>query len=768
MTQTEVRTPPLRETTGSAVGAPIDRVDGTAKTTGAARFAAEHPYPDLAHAALAHSSVARGRITAIDTAAAAAVPGVLTVITHLNAPAMKPPPKISPFNLVSLATGTSVNYLNTDEVHWNGQPVAVVVAETRDAALHAASLVEVAYQRLEAVVDFAAEEGNAEPQKSNALQSGGARKGDARAALAAAPVSVDLRFSTPQHNHNALEPHATTAAWDGDRLTVHEATQGIAWTRGQLALRFGVPERNIRVLSPYVGGGFGGKGMVWAGTVLAVLAARVAGRPVRLELTREGVYRTVGGRTPSTQRVALGARADGRLTALVHTSVARVGRVGGGGEQITSQSRHLYDAENILLQQNLVTLDLLPNTMMRAPGEAIGTFALESAVDELAYKLGLDPIELRMRNEPTVNPLDGKRFAHRMLREAYELGAERFGWPERTPAPGSMRDGRWLVGMGVASAYHPSWQLAANVTVRLSADGGVLVRCAFQEMGMGSATVVAQIAADALGVPVAAVRVEYGDSLLPGGPAAGGSAQTASIAASLLPAAEKLKRSVLALARRSPESPLRGTRASGVLARDGGLYPADGRGAGESYPAILARAGRDSVEARVGSDTRVGAMVSQARTVGKVLNDRRRWVKAACGAHFCEVRVDPDTGEVRVTRWVGAFDVGRVINAKTAASQLRGGIVMGIGMALSEETLVDPRTGRVMNPSLAEYHVPVHADIPPIEVHYLDEPDPTMPLGLIGVGEVGITGVAAAVANAVHHATGRRVRDLPITLDKLL
>ncbi|MFC4119067.1 xanthine dehydrogenase family protein molybdopterin-binding subunit [Nonomuraea zeae] len=746
-----------QQTGAKYVGRPVDRLDGRAKTTGEARFAAEHRYPGLAHAALVHATIARGRITGVDTEAARAVPGVIEVLTHENAPAMKPAPAVSLLNLSSLASGTSVNYLATDEVHWNGQPVAVTVAETPEAARHAASLVRLTYEELPAAVDFAAEEPNAAPQKGNALQPGGAAKGDAEAALAAAPVSVDLRFTTPPYHHNAIEPHATTAVWDGDRLTVHEGTQSIAWLRKHLALRFGVPEQGIRVLAPFVGGGFGGKGSVWAGTLLTVLAARATARPVRLALTREGVYHTVGGRTPSTQRVALGADADGRMSALIHTSVARTGRIGGNPEQITSASGHLYDARNILLRQSLVQLDLLANTAMRAPGESIGTFALESAVDELACELGIDPIELRMRNEPARNPLDGKRFAHRMLRETYAVGAERFGWRERDPRPGSMRDGRWLVGMGVATAYHPSWQMPADVTVRLGADGGLVVRCAMQEMGMGAATAQAQIAADEMGVPLESVRVEYGDSELPTAPGAGGSMQTASVAASLVEATRKLKQSVHALARRSPASPLRGLRPADLEARDGGLYQG---GRGETYAEILTRAGRGHLEASAGT--------GMIRFLAKTLRDRRRWVKAACGAQFCEVRVDRDTGEVRVSRWLGVFDVGRVINAKTAAGQLRGGIVMGIGMALSEETLIDHRTGRIVNPSLAEYHVPVHADIPRIDVHYLDEPDPTMPLGLIGVGEVSITGAAAAVANAVRHATGRRILDLPITLDKLL
>ncbi|WP_214106928.1 xanthine dehydrogenase family protein molybdopterin-binding subunit [Acrocarpospora catenulata] len=726
------------------VGEAVDRVDGTAKTTGGARFSAEYPYPDLAHAALVHATVARGRITRLDTTAAEAVPGVIAVLTHRNAPPLKPAPRVTPLNLATLASGTSVNYLNTDEVHWNGQPVAVVVAESPEAAQEAAHLVEVAYAHLPATVDFAAAEPDAKPQKSNLIMSGGAVKGDPEAALAAAPVALDLRYTTPPHHHNAIEPHATTAHWADGRLTLHDGAQNIYWTRDHLAMRFGIPKDDIRVLSPFVGGAFGGKTMVWPGTILAAMAAKATGRPVRLMLTREGVYRTVGGRTPSTQRVAVGADESGRMTALIHTSVTLTGRVGGGPEQVTSQTRHLYDAAAIRVQQNLVELDVLSNTVMRAPGESIGTFALEATVDELAYRLGVDPIELRARNEPARNPMDGKAFAHRKLRECFEQGAKEFGWAGRNPEPRSTRDGRWLVGTGVAAAYHPSWQFPANVTVRLSADGTALVRCGFHEMGMGGATAQAQIAADALGLPVEAVTVEYGDTRLPTGPGAGGSAQTASVAAALVAACEKLTRLARALARRTPGA------------------------AGASYPEILRLAGRDSIEARVGSDTRLGTAVGQLRFAGKLMSDRRRWVKAACGAQFCEVRVDADTGEVRVTRWLGVFDVGRVINAKTAASQLRGGIVMGIGMALAEETLVDPRTGRIMNASLSEYHVPVHADVPAIEIRYLDDPDPTMPLGLIGVGEVSITGVAGAIANAVFHATGRRIRDLPITLDKLL
>ncbi|MFJ9010296.1 xanthine dehydrogenase family protein molybdopterin-binding subunit [Streptomyces canus] len=726
----------------TTIGQPLDRVDGGVKTTGAAKFAAEHFYPGLTHAVLVHATISRGRVTALHTDAASAVPDVIAVLTHLNAPPMKPAHKPGTFNFAGLFSGTSVNYLQTDEVHWEGQPIAVVVAETSAAAREAAALVRAEYTVTKSSVDFEGSEQDAQPQPNDSFFPRGATRGDAEAALATSQVSLDLRYTTPPHSHNALELHATTAVWDGDRLTVHDATQSIDWFRTHLALRFSVPRTNVRVLAPFVGGAFGGKFSIWPGTILAVLAARATKRPVRLVLSREAVYRTVGGRTPSIQRVALGADRDGRLTSLLHTSVTRASEIGGTFEQVTSASQHLYAAENILARHDRVQLDLLPSTFTRAPGEAIGTFALESAIDELAYELGMDPIELRLRNDTAVDPIDGKKkFSHRKLPDLYALGAERFGWHERNPEPRSTREGRWLVGTGVATAFHPALMMPVNVMVRLSADGSVLVRCAFQEMGMGAATAQAQITADALGVPFDAVRVEYGDSDLPMGPAAASSVQTASTAASVMQACEELKQTLKSMARKT---------------------------GGDSHEEILRRAKVPHVEAKIGSETRLGRIAGRARFLPGFLLGAQRLIKAASGVQFCEVKVDAETGETRVSRWVGVFDIGRVINAKTAASQVRGGIVMGLGLAMAEETLVDPRNGRIMNPSLAEYHVPVHADVPPIDVSFLDHPDPNTPLGILGAGEVGIVGVGAAVANAVYHATGKRVRDLPITLDKLL
>ncbi|MGH3373331.1 MAG: xanthine dehydrogenase family protein molybdopterin-binding subunit, partial [Actinoallomurus sp.] len=591
--------------------------------------------------------------------------------------------------------------------------------------------------------DFIAEQRNATPAPGIPLVMPSHRhRGDAEAALAVAPVSVDVSITTPPYNHNALEPHATTAAWDGDRLTVHDATQAIDLVRRDLAQRFAVPVANVTVIAPYVGGGFGGKAKVWPSTVLAPLAARAVNRPVRLALSREGVYRSVGGRAPTVQRVAIGATRDGEITALVHTGVSATGRVGGFADDPTWETDHLYAARTMLLDRSVVELDMIPNSPMRAPGSAVGMAALEMAVDELASALDVDPIDLRIRNEPDRTAIGQRRLSHRSLRELYTRGAREFGWDSRDPEPGSMRDGRWLVGMGVASAAHLAGALTADVTVRLHNDGTVLVRCGFQDSGMGTATAIAQVAADELGVPVEAVEVRYGDSTHPRAPAAIGSMHTASVVNGVLAACAKLRRRLDSLAPRP-------------------------RAAGDGYPAVLRRAMRPYLEASVG-DGMLAHGTNQARAFGRTLRDMRRMARFSSGAHFCEVRVDADTGEVRVSRWLGVFDVGTALNEKLLASQLRGGIVMGIGMALSEETLVDPRTGRIMNPHLSDYHVPVHADVPPIQIRYLGDPDPTMPAGMYGIGELSICGAPAAVANAVHHATGRRIRDLPLTPDKIL
>ena len=734
------------------IGREVDRVDGRIKVTGQAKFSAEHALPGLAYASLVYSSIAKGRIVTIDLDAANAAPGVLALITNQNAPRLKDPPLFDPGS-GSGAAGSRANLLNTDDIYWNGQPVALVVADTTERADHAASLVKVTYETAPAHLSFAAGIAHAKAPKTVMNEPAEVRKGDAEAALAGAAHKVDHEYATPRYNHNAIELHATTAAWQDGRLTVYDASQFVRGFADSLAHMFSLKKDHVRVVATFVGGGFGGKGSMWGHVPLCALAAQVVGRPVRLVLSREGVFRCVGGRTPSRQRVALGAHADGKFAALIHTGVTATSTTNDFAEQFSFPARHLYETENLLVQQTVMHLDTLANTFMRAPGESIGTFALESAVDELAYELAMDPVALRVRNDPERDPAKGTEFSSRHFKEAFALGAEKFGWSQRPARPGSLRDGKWLIGQGVASAFYPAYRFPAAAALRLAADGSVIVRSAAHEMGMGTATVQSQHAAERLGLTLDKVQFEYGDTALPDAPVAGGSNQTVSVALAVELACEKLHRELFALATQHSTSPLAGSRFEDVQALGGGLYRKDRADVGDTYVAILARAGRDCLEVLAKSGMPLESM---------------KYSMGSYGAQFCEVRINAESGELRVSRWVGAFDTGRILNPKTARSQFMGGIIMGIGMALTEETFFDERAGRIVNPSLAEYHVPVNADVPDIETYFLDIPDPYTPVGAHGIGEIGITGAAAAVANAVFHATGRRIRSLPITLDKLL
>jgi xanthine dehydrogenase YagR molybdenum-binding subunit len=739
---------PLTEAQG-ALRKPLSRIDGPLKVTGKARFAAEVPFDDITYAALVYSTIARGRITSIDTKEAEAAPGVLLVMTYQNAPRMPAPPlmMIDPKG----AAGSNLPVMQDASIHWNGEPVAVVVAEQQEQADYAATLIRATYEAAPADTSFDRVKLKAKAPDSILGEPATIAVGDAERALAKADVRIDRIYRSPRHNHCAIELHAVTVAWKGDELTVHDATQLLNLTRSSLAHVFGIAEEKVRVLSPFVGGGFGNKGL-WSHQILAAAAARMVRRPVRLVLSREGVFRATGGRTLTEQRVALGAAADGRLTALIHTGVAGMTAHNYCPEQFTFPARHLYAADSVLISQTIAELDMVANTFMRAPGESIGTFALESAIDELAEAMKLDPIELRRCLEPEKDPTSGLPFSSRHLVEAYRRGAERFGWERRNPRPRSQRDGDWLIGLGVGTATYPYYRMPGGAArIRLTVDGRAIVQMASHEMGMGTATVQAQHAAERLALPVDRVIFEYGDTALPSGTLAGGSSQTASIVAAVTAASEELFKELLKLA--GNDSPLAGLKPDDVEARDGGLCHRDDSGRCESYVSILKRAGQDELA---------------CEAAAPAPTEMAKYSMHSYGAQFCEVRVNDVTGEVRVSRCLGSFDTGRILNPKTAASQFRGGIIMGLGLALSEETLFDERTGRIMNPSLAEYHVPVHLDVPRIDVIWNDIPDPHSPLGLHGIGEIGITGVGAAVANAVYNATGTRIRELPITLDKLL
>ena len=733
------------------IGRELDRIDGFDKVTGAAKFAAEYTEAGLAYASLACSTISKGKITRLDVTQAERAPGVIKVVTHLNAPQLKAPPLFKPGG--SGAAGSDAKILNTDRIHWNGQPIAVVVAGTLEQAEYAASLVHVSYSPEEPQLSFEAGVAAAKTPDNVMGEDTEVKKGHAERALSESAVKVDLQYDTPRYNHNAIELHATTAMWRGDELTVYDASQYVVGVADTLATIFGIKAASVRVLAPFVGGGFGGKGSVWPHVTSCVLAAKLVERPVKLVLSRRQVFLNVGGRTPSRQRVALGVNESGSLQALIHTGVTATSTTNDFAEQFSFPARHLYAADNLYITQRVMHLDTVPNTFMRAPGESIGTFALESAMDELAYATGIDPVELRLLNEPSRDPAKDIEFSARHLRKAYEMGAARFGWKAPRAEPGSQRDGKWRIGQGVATAFYPAYRYPAAAKIRLNADGTVIVQSGAQEMGMGTATVQSQHAAERLGVTLDKVRFDYGDTALPKAPVAGGSNQTVSIALAVELACEKLFNKLLKLAQKDEYSPLRGAGVNDIEAIDGGLYlKADPR-SGEQYGAILLR-------------NELGFLEVDAQS-GPPL-ESKIYSMGSYGAQFCEVRVHEDTGEVRVSRWVGAFDTGRILNPKTARSQLYGGIVMGIGMALTEESMFDERHGRVINASLAEYHLPVNADVPEIDVLFVDIPDPHTPVGAHGIGEIGITGAAAAIANAVFHATGKRVRRLPITLDKVL
>ena len=740
---------PLIRQQHGVIGTPVSRLDGPLKVRGGAQFAAEVPLDGLVYATLAYATIARGRIAALDTVAAEVAPGVVLVMTHRNAPRMNTP---AVFGSSPTAAGPAdLPIMQDDRIHWNGQPIAVILAETQEEADYAASLIVATYAAEPANTSFAAaKEAGTQPGlfMGQPLQT---VIGDADAMLAAAPHRVDNVYRTPRHNHNAIEPHAATIAWSGDQLVIHDASQLVTAEAQTIADVFDLAAGQVRVISPFVGGGFGGK-CLWDHQILGAAAARLAGRPVRIALTREGVYRGVGGRSLTEQRVAIGADADGRFKALVHTGVAAMTPHNNMPEPFILGTRGGYAADSFNLSVETVAMNTLANTFMRAPGEAVGTFALESAIDELAVALDMDPIALRLRNEPDKDPTTGLPFSSRHVVEAWRSGAEAFGWTSRSAVPGARREGEWLIGMGCATGTYPYYRMpGAAARITLDRDGSALVEVAAEEMGMGTATTTAMVAADRLALPMDRVSVRYGDSIIPGAILAGGSQQTAAIGAAVIAAHNALVAELLKLA--GNDSPLAGLSVGEVGSEDAGLAKLDDPTRRESYVSILARAQRDTL-----------VVTEEAAPPLEVMH----WSMHSHSALFCEVRVNAVTGETRVSRFLGSFDCGRILNPKTARSQFRGGIIMGLGLALMEETQFDERNGRIMNPSLAEYHMPVHLDVPEIDVIWTDIPDPHTPMGAHGVGEIGITGVAAAVANAVYNATGIRVRDLPLTLDKLL
>ncbi len=731
------------------IGTPVSRLDGPLKVQGGARFAAEFALDDMVYAALVYATIPRGRIASLDTSVAEAAPGVVLVMTYQNAPRMNRP---GVFGSSPTAVGPSdLPIFQDDRIHWNGQPIAAVLAGTQEQADHAKSLIYVTYEAEPSTTSFA-QATSAGPEPGVFMGQPLLNEiGDAEAELANAARRVDHVYRTPRHNHNPIEPHGATIAWVDGELVIHDMSQMVTATAATIADVFDLKPGQVRITSPYVGGGFGSKGL-WDHQIIGAAAAKLAQRPVRINLSREGVYRVVGGRAPTEQRVAIGAAVDGHFNAMIHTGTAAMTPHNNMPEPFILATRGAYAADSFKLSVQTVKMNMLANTFMRAPGEAVGTFGLESAIDEMAVELGIDPIELRILNEPDKDPTSGLPFSSRHIVEAWRAGAQRFGWSKRSAAPGARREGEWLIGMGCATGTYPYYRMpGAAARITLTNQGTAIVEVAAHEMGMGTSTTTAMVAAERLGLAMDRVEVRYGDSIIPGAIMAGGSQQTAAIGGAVIAAHNALVAELLKLA--GNDSPLAGLSIDDVGSEDGALVKLDEPARRETYGSILARAQQDSVT--------VSEEASQPLEL-------MHWSMHSHSAVFCEVRVNAVTGETRIGRFLGSFDCGRILNPKTARSQFRGGIIMGLGMAMMEETQFDERNGRIMNPSLSEYHVPVHLDVPEIDVIWTDIPDPHTPMGAHGIGEIGITGVAAAVANAIYNATGKRVRDLPITLDKVL
>ncbi len=709
------------------IGKPLNRVDGNLKVTGGALYSAEFPQENLAYAVGIPSTIAKGKIKSIDPSAAESLPGVLSVITHENAPKLEP---LKPF----MQGGTAAedySPLQDSSVHYSGEHIGIVIADSLEQATYAASLVQVTYEQETPIVEMEKHRDQEFKPQTVFGKEPNFIRGNPQDAFNKADIKVDEVYTTPTENHNPIEPSATIAVWENDKLTVYTSTQNNFGTKKSLATSLQIPEENVRVICRFIGGAFGCKGAFWSHMLLPVIASRQVNRPVKLVLTREDMFNVVGHRAETEQNVKLGATKEGKLTAIIHDGISHTSMYDDFVEPFTVATHMLYACENLQASQRLIRLNRVTPTFMRAPGETPGTFAIESAMDELAYALKIDPVQLRLSNHADTDPGKNIPWSSKSLKECYQIGAEKFGWSKRNPEIGSMRDGRYLIGMGMATATYPVMLFPANAKAKMLSDGSVVVQSSTHDMGGGTATVMAQLIAETLNLAFERVCFEYGDTRLPQAPVSGGSATIGSVGSAVHGAVKALQAKVLELAGKGKNDTL----------------------TIEDYAQILKQNNLEQIEADYSFQPK----------------QEQDYSKHAFGAQFVEVRIDPDFGEVRINRCTGAFACGKILNHKTARSQFMGGIIMGIGMALMEETVVDPNLGRVMNANLGEYHVPVNADIPDIDIEMLEEIDNHVnPIGTKGIGEIGITGVAAAVANAVYHATGKRIRDLPITPDKVM
>ncbi|KQT84065.1 xanthine dehydrogenase family protein molybdopterin-binding subunit [Aurantimonas sp. Leaf443] len=749
MSETEILPGGPRLRQGSGIGQPLTRRDGMLKVTGRARYAADNHPDGMLHAVLAVAAIARGRVVSLDLEAARAQPGVVEVMTPANRPTLALDPDAKHHGFMF-----RLDLLQNDRVRYANQPIAVVIAETLEAASEGAARLSPVYETETVETDLSAQ--GFVPEVVGPGHPAEAASGDVEAGFRSAEHRVEAVYETAAQYHNAMEPHAIVAAWEGGRLSIDTPSQGMAMAQGRIAGLFGIAPEDIHIRSPFLGGGFGSKGMISGPQVLGILAARLVGRPVKLVLRREHMYGPVGHRAQTRQTLRLGVDGDGRLTALHHHTKTASSRFDDFFEPASDISQTLYAAGAVKTSHEAVRIDTGTPLFMRAPGEATGSIALEVAIDEAAEAAGMDPLAFRLRNYATVEPISGKPFSSKALRECYARAAERFGWDARPLRPGTMRDGDGLLtGWGMGTATFPALMFEARARGLLRADGTGVMETGAHDMGQGAWTALAQIAADAIGLPIDAVAFNAGTSDLPDAGIAGGSGHTATAGMALHAAGADIVAKLAAIATQDEASPLFGAGNVGVVARDGRLMRRDDESRGESVSAIMRRAGVETIEGtgKSGGDPQA----------------REAYAMHAHGAVFAEVKVDPDLGQMRVTRLVGAFAAGRVINPRLVESQLFGGMIWGVSFALHERASVDRRSGRIMNADLGEYHVPVNADIPAMEAILVHEDDAHVnALGIKGVGEIGITGTAGAVANAVWHATGRRVRRFPVEIADLV
>ncbi len=728
----------------------LDRVDGRAKVMGTARYSAEYDLPKLAYGILVDSTIAKGRISSMDIKSAERSPGVLAVLYYGNAPKIpgydtgdnpaKPPTSSQPHRV-----------FYDDKIYFSGQPVALVVADTYERALYAASLVKVKYEKAAHETELHTNIGKATTPKN---QRGPDYKRGEAEAYKTAPVKIEVEYLMPIEVHNPMELHATTAVWEGEKVTVYDKTQGVKSTQRSIMDAFKLKEENVQVNADFVGGGFGSGLRTWPHVIAAVMAAKKLNRPVKLVLSRPQMFTMVGYRPYAIQKIGMGTTADGKLVGITHEATAMTSTYEEFTEGVVNMSRFMYACPNVNTVYKIVPLDMSTPTWKRGPGEATGAFALESAMDEMAHAIKMDPIEFRILNYAETDPQRNLPFSSKFLKEAYQLGADKIGWQKRKAIPGSIKEGDWLVGYGMGSGVFNAGRGRATVKAILSPDGSMVIQSAVSDSGSGTATAMTGIAAEVMGIAPNKIIFEMGDSSLPPGPTQGGSTTVSTVGSAVYDVCIAVQQKLLEMAAANVGSPFKDLKLSEVVFKNGNMAVASNHATTISFADILRQ--NKMTELEITKESQGG-------------DERTKYSIYSFSVHFTKVHVHARTGAVKVVEAVTVADAGKIVNKKTAGNQMIGGVVGGIGMALMEEAVVDHRFGKIVNNNFADYHVPVHADVPHIDALFVDKKDPIInPIGSKGLGEIAIIGFAAAVANAVFNATGKRVRELPITPDKLM